>query len=65
MTQTRRYYKCKQKARQRRLQRGRGRRQHEQARPHHHLQALEHAVQKVGLPGTIHLSTPKGPIRSS
>ncbi len=53
MTQPTRYHKRLQKARQHRLDKERERLQREQARAQRHLQALEQAVQELGLPETI------------
>jgi hypothetical protein len=53
MTHARRYHKRLQKARQRRLVKARERLQREQTRAQRHLQALEQAVQELGLPETV------------
>ena len=53
MTQSRRYHKRVQKARQRRLQKERERLQHEQARAQRALQAVEQAIQELDLPETV------------
>jgi len=53
MTQSRRYYKKLQKARQRRLQKERERLAREQARAQRALQAVEQAIQELGLPETV------------
>ena len=42
-----------QQAKQRRLQQARERLRREQARAQHHLQALEQALQELGLPETV------------
>src|SRR5262245_21839738 len=53
MTQSRRYYKKLQKARQRRLQKERERLAREQARAQRALQAVEQAIQELGLPESV------------
>jgi hypothetical protein len=53
MTQSRRYHKRVQKARQRRLQKERERLQREQVRAQRALQAVEQAIQELGLPETV------------
>src|SRR6266511_858172 len=53
MTHSRGYHNRQETARQRRLQKERERLQREQARAPRHLQALEQAVQELGLPETI------------
>jgi hypothetical protein len=53
MTHPRRYHKRQHKARQRRLEKARERLQREQARAQRHLQALEQAIQELGLPETV------------
>jgi hypothetical protein len=61
MTQTHAYHKRTQRAKQKRaqqakqhrLQKAHKRLQREQARAQHHLQALEQAVQELGLPKTV------------
>src|SRR5262245_4083080 len=53
MTHLRRYHERQQKAKQRRLEKARERLQREQGRAQRHLQALEQAVQELGLPETV------------
>jgi len=58
MTHSEHYHTRQQKARQRRLHKERERLQREQARAQRHLQALEQAVQELGLPETIAATVP-------